>query len=141
MQFSQDSSSDTNSSMGLVVKAVSNTPASVAEMRKSGILEDILMLFVKLEFERRRVEAQLKNERESFAKLKKYIEDAAKQRAILLPQAVQDEHDAYVADISELKFHILFNTKTETKLMRRIDIEVILMLQNVSAFFCCCFVC
>lgn len=141
MQFSQDSSSDTNSSMGLVVKAVSNTPASVAEMRKSGILEDILMLFVKLEFERRRVEAQLKNERESFAKLKKYIEDAAKHRAILLPQAVQDEHDAYVADISELKFHILFNTKTETKLMRRIDIEVILMLQNVSAFFCCCFVC
>lgn len=141
MQFSQDSSSDTNSSMGLVVKAVSNTPVSVAEMRKSGILEDILMLFVKLEFERRRVEAQLKNERESFAKLKKYIEDAAKQRAILLPQAVQDEHDAYVADISELKFHILFNTKTETKLMRRIDIEVILMLQNVSAFFCCCFVC
>lgn len=116
--------------MGLVIKAVSNTPASVAEMRKSGILEDILMLFAKLEFERRRVETQLKNERESFAKLKKHIEDAAKQRAILLPQAVQDEHDAYVADISELKFHILFNTKTETKLMRRIDIEVIIMLKN-----------
>ena len=125
LKFVQDTNVNSNSNMELMIKA-SHTPLSVVEMRESGILEEILMLFAKLEFERTRVEIQLKNERENFAKLKKTIEDAAKQRSVLLPQAVQNEHDVYVADIAELKFHILFNTKTETKLIRRIDIEVII---------------
>ena len=82
------------------------------------------MLLARLEYDRRRSELQLKSEKENFTRLKNQIESMAIRRAMLLPKCVQEEHDKNVSDISELKFHILFSTKSEEKLSRKIEVEV-----------------
>lgn len=55
--------------------------------------------------------------------LKGCIENLALKRAVELPLKVQKEHDACITDITELNWHISFNTKAERKLIRKVEIE------------------
>lgn len=93
------------------------------DIKMNAILEDVLMLIARLEFDRRHLEQQLKSEKALFQKLKTQIESTSQRRALLLPEIVQKEHESQLADIAELKFHILFNTKSEEKLVRKVDVE------------------
>ena len=96
---------------------------SQLDLKMSNVLEDVLMLLARLEFDRRRIEKQLKDERKNYEKLKYQIENSAMHRAQLLPLKVQQEHEMCVADITELNFHIMFNTMTENKLSRKVEVE------------------
>lgn len=95
--------------------------APVQDLRVNGIVNEILNLILRLEYQRRRADAMLMNERIILDKLKSDIEGLALRKARELPSKVQAEHDACVADITELNWHISFNQKTERKLARRCD--------------------
>lgn len=95
--------------------------APVQDLRVGGIVNEILNLILRLEYQRRRADAMLMNERIILDKLKSDIEGLALRKARELPSKVQAEHDACVADITELNWHISFNQKTERKLARRCD--------------------
>ncbi len=111
-------------SLDLIIKKseLVNTGDSI-EMKMNGVLEDVLMLISRLEFDRRSLEQQLKAEKETFKKLKAQIESTSQRRALLLPEFVQKEHERNITDITELKFHILFNTKSKEKLIRKVEVE------------------
>lgn len=114
------------SSFDLIVKKseLAPSPDESSDLKMGSILEEVLMLLARLEYDRRRSEQQLKTEKENFTRLKSQIESVAVRRAMILPKCVQEEHEKNVTDISELRFHILFNTKTEEKLSRKIEVEV-----------------
>lgn len=95
----------------------------IEDIKMGGILEELLILFVRLETDRRRTEAKLQNEKENFIRLKSHIENISYKRAVDLPAKVQQEHDACIMDITELNWHISFNIKSETKLKRKVEVE------------------
>ncbi len=101
----------------------------IANLRKGGILEEILLLIARLEFDRRRTELLLKREQETCKMLKLKLEKLSRKRAIDYPLRVQREHEACITDITELNWHISFNTKAERKLMHKIEAEEILYKQ------------
>lgn len=94
----------------------------VEDLRVGGLVNELLNLILRLGFQRRRADTMLMNERLIQEKLKSEIESLALKKARELPNKVQAEHDACVADITELNWHISFNQKTERKLARRCDI-------------------
>lgn len=96
--------------------------APIEDLHMGGVVNEILNLILRLEFQRRRAETMLMNERFIQNKLKSEIESLALKKARELPAKVQAEHDACVTDITELNWHISFNQKTERKLSRRCDI-------------------
>lgn len=94
----------------------------VEDLHMGGVVNEILNLILRLEYQRRRAETMLINERFIQNKLKSEIESLALRKARELPARVQAEHDACVTDITELNWHISFNQKTERKLSRRCDL-------------------
>lgn len=88
----------------------------------SGIVNEVLNLILRLEYQRQRAESMLINERFVLDKLKSNIESMALLKARSLPVKVQAEHDACVNDITELNWHISFSQKTERKLLKRCEI-------------------
>ena len=110
------------STMKSEIVLVENSPP-VDDLRASSVLEEILVLLARLELDRKRTENLLKKERENLNSLKSCIENMALKRAIEIPLRVQHEHDACVTDITELNWHISFNTKAERKLRRKVEIE------------------
>lgn len=96
-------------------------------------MEEILLLLGRLEFDRRRTELLLTNEKANFNKLHKRIEDLALKRAVELPLSVQKEHEACINDITELNWHISFNTKAERKLIRKVEIDEVMHQQLKDA--------
>lgn len=92
------------------------------DLQVGGLVNEILNLILRLEFQRRRSESMLMTERLVQNKLKSDIEGLALRKARELPARVQAEHDACVTDITELNWHISFNQKTERKLTRRCQI-------------------
>ena len=88
-----------------------------------GVIEEILFLIARLEFDRKRTEALLTQERANLNKLHNQIEGLALKRATELPMRVQREHDACITDITELNWHISFCQKQERKLIRKVEIE------------------
>ncbi len=129
MKFIEDSSklqakNASFSSLDLIIKKSELAHAGDSiETKMNGVLEDILLLLARLEFDRRHLEQQLKAEKETFKQLKAKIESTSQRRALLLPDCVQKEHERNVTDIAELRFHILFNTKTKEKLVRKVEVE------------------
>jgi chromosome segregation ATPase len=97
----------------------------VEDMRVGGILEEILVLIARLEFDRRRTETHLSRESDICKKLKERLEKMSLRRAIELPNRVQREHEACINDITELNWHISFNSKAERKLIHKIEMEEI----------------
>jgi hypothetical protein len=93
------------------------------DLKVGGVLEEILVLLARLEFDRRRTQALLDKERANYTKLKSYVDSLALKRATELPAKVQREHDTCINDITELNWHISFNTKSERKLIRKVEIE------------------
>lgn len=104
----------------------------VEDLKVGGILEEILVLVARLEFDRRRIELLLRKEIEVCIKLKEKLEQLSLRRAIELPLRVQREHEACITDITELKWHISFNTKAERKLTHKIENEEVLQEQLKS---------
>ena len=104
----------------LVVK---ERPHPFKDLSAGGVLEEILFLLARLELDRKRIELKLKRERDSQITLKANIERCALKRAIDLPKSVQREHDACIADITELNWHISFSTKTERKLIHNVELD------------------
>ena len=92
-------------------------------LRVQSILDEILHLVLRLEWERGRLEALLGRERATVERLKASVEAMALRRVRELPARVQAEHDACITDITELNWHISFNQKTERKLAHRCEIE------------------
>lgn len=97
--------------------------APIDDLRAGGVLEEILLLIARLEHDRKRTESLLKRERQNLNMLKGHIENLALKRAVELPLKVQHEHDACITDITELNWHISFNSKAERKLLRKVEIE------------------
>ncbi len=93
------------------------------DLKVGGVLEEILVLLARLEFDRRRTQELLDKERASYTKLKSYVDNLAFKRATELPAQVQREHDTCINDITELNWHISFNIKSERKLIRKVEIE------------------
>jgi hypothetical protein len=98
----------------------------VNDLRVGGILEEILILIARLEFDRRRTELQLYRERDLCKKLKDRLEKMSLRRATELPSRVQREHEACINDITELNWQISFNSKAERKLIHKIEVEELL---------------
>ncbi|CAF0773603.1 unnamed protein product [Brachionus calyciflorus] len=101
---------------------VENEPP-VDDLKAGSILEEILILIARLELDRKRTEKLLTRERDNLNTLKSCIENMALKRAVEIPLRVQHEHDACITDITELNWHISFNTKAERKLLRKVEIE------------------
>ena len=102
---------------------IEKRPESQGNLNAYGVLEEVLIMFARLEYDRRRTEALLKNERENLIKLKNQIERWALKRITELPIMVQKEHEACITDITELHWHIAFNSKTEERLTHKVQIE------------------
>jgi len=101
---------------------VQERKAPLKNLMMSGVLEEILLLVARLEFDRQRTELLLNQERSNLKKLHDQIENLALRRAVELPLRVQREHDACITDITELNWHISFSQKQERKLIRKVEI-------------------
>ena len=101
---------------------VQERQAPLKNLHMGGILEEILLLVARLEFDRQRTELLLNQERLNLSKLHNQIEGLALRRATELPMRVQREHDACITDITELNWHISFSQKQERKLVRKVEI-------------------
>jgi hypothetical protein len=101
---------------------VEERKAPLKNLLMSGVLEEILLLVARLEFDRKRTEMLLDQERSNLKKLHDQIENLALRRAVELPLRVQREHDACITDITELNWHISFSQKQERKLIRKVEI-------------------
>lgn len=111
----------TNVETGVNLIVVSEE-APVEDLRVGGVLSEVLNLILRLEKQRHRANSLLLNERFILNRLKIDIEALALKKVRDLPAKVQIEHDACLADITELNWHISFNQKTESKLQKRCDI-------------------
>lgn len=96
--------------------------APLENLHVGGVLDELLNLILRLEFQRKRAELLLEKEKIALERLKSEIERLALKRARDLPVKVQSEHDACITDITELNWHISFNQKTERKLLRRCEL-------------------
>ena len=127
-----DDDSDVITSNALEIKGkgteliIQQNKQPVEDLKVGGILEEILILIGRLEFDRRRTELLLLRERDICEKLKQKLEKMSLRRAIELPLRVQREHEACITDITELNWHISFNTKAERKLIHKIENEDVL---------------
>jgi hypothetical protein len=102
---------------------VESRPQPQENLRADDVLEEVLIILARLEHDRRRTEINLKKERQNVIILKNQIERWAMKRITELPIMVQKEHEACVTDITELHWHIAFNTKTEERLRHKVVVE------------------
>lgn len=118
--------------VGLGARADQSKPANMVieerhepyeNLYADGVLEEVLVILARLEYDRRRSEALLSQEKQNVVLLKNRIERWGLKRINELPVMVQKEHEACIADITELHWHIAFHSKSEKKLRHKVQVE------------------
>jgi hypothetical protein len=102
---------------------IQKRPEPYANLKADGVLEEVLIILARLEYDRRRTEISLNKERLNVITLKDQIEKWALKRITELPIMVQREHEACVTDITEMHWHIAFYSKSENRLMHKVEVE------------------
>lgn len=92
-------------------------------MERAGVLDEVLLILARMEYERQKYETMLEKERKNVDYLQKQIERWTLKRLNELPIIVQREQEACVTDITELHWHIAFHAKREGKLKTQIEVE------------------
>jgi predicted nucleic acid-binding Zn-ribbon protein len=102
---------------------VQRRPKPYENLCSINVLEEILLLLARLEYDRERTQRFLERELAIANRLKEQMEAFSIRRAIELPERVQQEHEACSTDITELNWHITFNSKAENKLINKVNTE------------------
>jgi hypothetical protein len=109
-----------NSKCELIVQ---QRPEPYDNLCSMDVLEEILLLIARLECDRERTQRFLERELAITNRLKVKLEAFSIRRAIELPELVQREHESCQTDITELNWHIAFNSKAESKLVNKVNSE------------------
>lgn len=109
----------------LIVKGIGATKETLkGNYSADGILEEILIILARLEYDRRRTEFLLEQEKSSVKLLNDKIEIYALKRINELPVRVQRAHESSIQDVTELHWHLAYQSKTQARLKNKIEVEL-----------------